>query len=505
MHTTFPAFELLLLLSGTLIVGLPLSIWLFMRGYRDQGARLWFLAVALNAAAMILIGWLERFSAVSAVLFVGSSFLAIESMRWELDRPPVNRWIAALVFAAYATLQLTLEAVGLRMSVGYTLNLFLLIGSECTLVALLLKVSKRHNSRGLWMVGLGIALIIVPNIIRLVQALINSGGPEAFAGSPATNAAVFLVTLVSVLQVMGYGGFVMEKLHQRQLQTKTAEALATERRRLAEDHAHAMEALVRQRDDMILLNSRFSTVSNMALYNSAIVHEISQPLQALFSILDTMSLRDEKHGGEQNAHIQNAMTMVRKMSNTLGALRSLMGGQQPKREHLNVDAVLDEIFPILQTQAQRQNVELERKRSSDHGCTVNVNKVLLQRLIFNLVTNAFEALAAQAAKTSSPNRAYLLVVTQTAQEQGEQYCLLRVQDNGPGFPEGLQLQSRLSLHTSKDDGIGMGLGFTQMIVESWRGHLRAHNLPKEHGGGAVVEVCLPLVNETFDFAQAVRR
>ncbi len=491
MSDTFPAFQLLLVLSLTLIIGLPLLVWLFMRGTRDRGANLWFAAVACNAVALILVGYWGRFSAEAAVLFLLAVCLAIESMRWELERPAVLWLPAAAVWVAYTAFQLWLQAHGLRMSVGYTINLTLLVLGDFWLMVLLWRVSSRHDSRGLLMVALGVGIVLLPNGVRLFQALVEGGGPDAFSGSPATNVAVVVVTLVSVLHVVGYGGFVVEKLHRRQLAHQLAEARATERQKVAEHHAQELQALVQQRDEMILLNSRFSAVNNLAVYNSAIVHEISQPLQALLSILDRMSLRDAGPTGQPNPSVQHAMTMVNKMAATLTTLRTLMAGQQAPLEPVTLDEVLDELLPILQTQAQRQRVRLERQAQAPSGGVVRVNRVLLQRVIFNVVTNAFESLRGDQA-----HEGHILLTTGQAQDHGIAYGVLCVQDNGPGLPAGLALKPGLALQTTKDGGLGVGLSFAQMVVESWQGELLAYNAVAPSAPGAVVEIRLPLLPRT---------
>lgn len=498
MQQAFPAFQLLLILSLTLIIGMPLMVWWFIRSHRDTGAKLWFLAVVANAMALVLVGLQQRFSAMAAVLFVVAVAFGIESMRWELGKPAANRRTWGVVLSCYAVLQWGLEAMGLRMSWGYILNLFLLNVGDAVLMGLLFLVSRKHHSRGLWMVALGIGLILVPNVVRLFLALLQGGGSEAFAGSASTNVAIVVITLVSVLHVVGYGGFVMEKLHQLQLKTQLAQARATERQQLAEQHAIDMEGVVRQRDEMIVLNSRFSAVNNLAMYNSAIVHEISQPLQALSSILDTMGLRAEQESSPLQTHVRNALSMVDKMSGTLASLRSLMAGQQPVIETVSVETLLDELLPVIQTQAQRQGVRLERgQATAGRSVSVRVNRVLLQRVIFNLATNALEAFAAQARASTprqhnqEPDR--LVLETDMCKDHGMEYLVLRVSDNGPGFPADLQLQTGLALKTTKDQGIGVGLTFAKMIVESWKGQLKAYNHATAHGG-AVVEVWLPKVD-----------
>lgn len=491
MTNAFPAFQLLMVLSVTLIIVLPLLVWLFLRGNRDRGANLWFAAVACNAVALSLVGYWGRFSAEAAVLFLLAVGLGIESMRWELQRPSTPWRAATAAWVAYAAFQLWLQAQGLRMSVGYTINLTLLVLGDAWLMVLLWRVSRRHESRGLLMVALGIGMVLLPNGVRLFQALVLGGGPDAFSGSPATNVAVVVVTLVSVLQVVGYGGFVVEKLHRRQLTHQLAEVRATEHRQMAEQHAQELEALVRQRDEMILLNSRFSAVSNLAVYNSAIVHEISQPLQALLSILDGMSLRDQGPTGQPNPSVQHALSMVNKMASTLATLRTLMAGQQAPLETVTLDVVLDELLPILQTQALRQHVQLERRREAPSDGCVRVNRVLLQRVIFNVVTNAFESL-----RGDQTHEGRIVLTTRHIQDHGIAYSVLCVEDNGPGLPNGLTLKPGLALQTTKDDGVGVGLSFAQMVVESWRGELLAHNAAASSGHGAVLEIRLPLLPRT---------
>lgn len=491
MQTPFPALTLFLALCAVLVLGLPLLLWLLMRKHLDAGDRLWFAGVAFQALAMVLVASMARFSAVAAVLFVGAVGMAIESMRWALGRPATNlRWAGAIL-AVYAAFQIGLEAAGLRMSVGYIVNLSLLVAADLWLIALLHQVARQQQSRGLPVVMAGIVLVVLPNLYRLLQALAVGQGVDIAAGTPATNVSILVVTLLAVLHVIGYGGFMFEKLHNRHLAIEREKTLVAERQRLAEAHAQALESVVRQRDEMILLNSRFSVIQSMALYNTTIVHEISQPLQALMSMLDGLALQAEKQQSDPSHAAQKAMQLVEKMSRTLATLRGLVSGHRPATEAVRMEAVLDEILPIVQTQALRQNVRLMRTdvRPSDDSNWVLVNHVLLQRVMFNLLTNALEALA------QTPGRAegggHIALETHHTTVDGKPCCVLRIQDNGPGFPPDLALRTGLALNTTKPQGSGIGLSFTRLMLESWQGSLHVSNVPQAEGGGARVDICLP--------------
>ncbi len=491
MNEAFPAFQLLLVLSLTMIVGLPLLIWLFMHGHRDRGARWWFAAVGCNAVALLLVGWLQRFSAASAVLFLLALVLAIESMRWELQRPAMNRLVLSLGFVAYAMFQFALEAAGWRMSVGYPINLALLNLADVVLMMLLWQVSRRQQSRGLLMVAIGIALVLLPNVLRLLTAIAQGGGPEAFSGSPMTNVAIVLITIVAALQAVGYGGFVLEKLHQRQLEVKVSEARAMESRLLAERHAQELQAIIAQRDAMIVMNSRFSAVNSLAMLNSSIVHEISQPAQALTSILDLLSLKPLEPSVSQS--LEQARQLVIRMGETLNALRRLMSSQEPGLHHLNLNNVVQEILPILHNEARRRGHTLTWSPMPDgRGLEVVANKVLLERITINLVTNAFEAMEGQ--RKSSPHEPGQVRLQTRISHEGTLPCaVLEVSDNGPGIQPEILEHLGMAFKTSKEQGVGLGLALARLIVETWRGQLRLTSpVDQEQKTGTAAALWIPL-------------
>jgi C4-dicarboxylate-specific signal transduction histidine kinase len=80
-----------------------------------------------------------------------------------------------------------------------------------------------------------------------------------------------------------------------------------------------------------------------------------------------------------------------------------------------------------------------------------------------------------------------IVVTVVASKNGK--CLIRVRDNGPGFPP-RQLQTPfVPYSTTKPDGMGLGLAKTNNIIDAFQGTIALANIPQ---GGALVTVTLPI-------------
>jgi len=99
--------------------------------------------------------------------------------------------------------------------------------------------------------------------------------------------------------------------------------------------------------------------------------------------------------------------------------------------------------------------------------------------------NARDALAA----TPKP---VIRVSTRVVAENLHRFVELKVQDNGPGFPEPMLGRLYEPYVTSKEKGTGLGLAIVKRIVEEHGGTTLAENLKE---GGACVTIRLP-VGET---------
>lgn len=65
-------------------------------------------------------------------------------------------------------------------------------------------------------------------------------------------------------------------------------------------------------------------------------------------------------------------------------------------------------------------------------------------------------------------------------------------DNGPGIPDAMLGRIFEPFHTTKENGMGIGLSISRSIIENHGGHMWASNRPN---GGAVVGFTLPLFQD----------
>jgi C4-dicarboxylate-specific signal transduction histidine kinase len=110
--------------------------------------------------------------------------------------------------------------------------------------------------------------------------------------------------------------------------------------------------------------------------------------------------------------------------------------------------------------------------------TAVVNRIQLQQVLFNLVTNAIEAMESVADRT--------LLVKSEHESSGQ--VRVTVEDSGNGIDPQHVEKIFGSFFTTKVDGIGMSLSICRSIIESHGGRLWASS---GRSSGAVFQFTLP--------------
>lgn len=116
-------------------------------------------------------------------------------------------------------------------------------------------------------------------------------------------------------------------------------------------------------------------------------HELQTPLAVFQSKLDIL-LQDQNLTLQQAEIIQGlyqAVTRLSHLNKNLLLLARIDNSQYADKDDINLETMLKEVLPILQTVVGDINI---KTYFNQHDLTINGNKVLLESLINNLVINA---------------------------------------------------------------------------------------------------------------------
>ena len=489
------AVALLWALGLSVLTAMPLLAWLLLNHRRDAQARIWFAGMgfyALGAFVLAAQRWWDGWQTlvVGPALAVIMLLCMYEALRRDLKPGPTPWWRLLLAWCVFVAMSSICYALGVRTSWGQVLASIFWSVAEGLVFWQTLQLYRRHAGRATLVIGLAMLLGISAHVARVVFVLRYGGTFHLLDLQPVTS-YFYLINIIGVtLCSFGFWGYVLEKTQRHELALQAQTMQAQTEARVAHAHAQEMQELVQQRDQMLMINSRFAAINSLAIFNSAVIHEVSQPLQAIGFCLDQAFIHVNRSGLEvMRQPLQDAQRQVAKLADLLVVMRKLVSTQGDAVESVRLSEVRAEILPVLRSEVARREVSWQ-ENLLDLDVVVSANKVLLERLLLNLVGNALDAVSPQATR-GEPAQVCFDVFRDTSAAAGR--VLVVVTDNGPGIEDPDQLLNVGVFHSTKADGLGVGLAFARLIVRQWGGELIIEN--RAHGQrGVKATLSLPMAS-----------
>ena len=246
---------------------------------------------------------------------------------------------------------------------------------------------------------------------------------------------------------------------------------------VAIEHERAQNELQHTRSELAHV-ARVTTMGELA---ASIAHEVNQPLGAIVGNADICLtwLREEDVDLKQVAEaLEDIAGDGHRASQIISRIRSLAKKHVPEKTPLNVSDLAREVIGLVGHEAQSKQVTIHSQLSESLP-PVEADRVQLQQVLLNLVMNGIEAM-----HETAVNRRQLTV--QTVVSDGS--VLAAVSDSGMGIDPAKAEQLFKPFHTTKANGMGMGLAISRSIIESFGGKLWAD---ANGGGGAIFWFSLP--------------
>jgi PAS domain S-box-containing protein len=212
-----------------------------------------------------------------------------------------------------------------------------------------------------------------------------------------------------------------------------------------------------------------------------VVHEVSQPLQAI----DAHLLRLEKiiaGTNERSAELAEAVTSIRQAADRArGMVRSckeIVADVPAERKEQDLGKILRSIEPLIRIHPAVTELTIKWDLAADLKARISTTQ--LQQLVLNLCANGLQAMQTE------PHQ--VLVIS--AARWGET-AVVSVADRGLGIPEALKEKVFERFVSGMSDGMGLGLYLSRLIAIAHGGRIWAEDNP---GGGSILRFTIPLGN-----------
>lgn len=209
-----------------------------------------------------------------------------------------------------------------------------------------------------------------------------------------------------------------------------------------------------------------------------IAHEINNPLGGILAFTQLM-IRDCKDGNSMKGDLEEIERAAVRCKKIVSDLLDFSRLSKPKdRHHLDVNPLLEKLFPFLKMEFKSWNIDLATELDPAIPKVVgSANQ--LQQVFLNLITNACHAM---------PKGGKLIVRTGTKPDRSA--VVVHVTDTGVGIPKSNLNKIFDPFFTTKEPGKGTGLGLSvsYRIVKEHKGTIGVDSI---EGKGTTFTVSLP--------------
>jgi signal transduction histidine kinase len=229
-------------------------------------------------------------------------------------------------------------------------------------------------------------------------------------------------------------------------------------------------------------------LASLADLTVALTHELNQPLTAIRTNAQAMKRRFTRGERTDELHdvLRDIVDDATRAADLIWRLATLVRRREMQRVPVDVNQLLRDFQIIARLEAQRHGARLMLRLSLDSLVAAG-DPVQIQQVLLNLIRNAAEAMA----HVEPAARVVEVSTERTVPTQ----ITVSVADSGPPVDDGAFGRLFRPFHTTKPDGLGVGLAISRSIVEAHGGQVWAE---KRSPTGLIVRFTLVAERDAVD-------
>lgn len=249
--------------------------------------------------------------------------------------------------------------------------------------------------------------------------------------------------------------------------TRLAQSLAAERRE-RERRINEMQAVL----------FHLARVSELAQIVPSLIHEVNQPLAAISNYVAALQHFIRKGNlAAVGPTVEKVATQATRASGIVHRLRDFIVRGETEKKVESLPRTIEDAVALALVGTGGLDVKV-KTRLDPKASEALVDRIQIEQVLFNLVRNAIEAMAA------SPRRDLTITTTRLNEDQIE----ICVADTGSGLPASVRAKLFEPFVTTKERGMGVGLSVCRVVVEAHGGKLDVEENPE---GGATFCFTVP--------------
>jgi len=255
------------------------------------------------------------------------------------------------------------------------------------------------------------------------------------------------------------------------------------------DRLNAEKAITQHQDELAHV-SRLTILGEMT---SGLAHELNQPLCAITTYAQTC-LRVIDGESTKKAKLRYGIEQVVKQAELAGGILKRLRNFARKRvfpkRRVDLRHIVNEVATLSDSELNDNGIVLTIEQAEAHLRTI-ADPIQIEQVLLNLLRNSIDAMS-----TLPPDQKR---ITLRLCKISDQEIKTTLADCGPGCNEESVQMLFEPFYTTKSNGLGIGLGISQSIIESHGGRLY---LERNGPSGATFSFTLPNADASIDEAVA---
>ena len=232
--------------------------------------------------------------------------------------------------------------------------------------------------------------------------------------------------------------------------------------------------------------SHLARVSTMGELSASLAHELNQPLTAILTnaqVAQRLIAGGNPDLAELGEILADIVADDQRAGEVVHRVRSLIHKGKVEVQRLDLNGVVWDVVRLVRSEALIQDVSVILELNP-LPMLIRGDRIQMQQVLLNLIINGLEAI-----KEAGSGDATLVVRTM---QPDEHWVQVTVEDTGVGIARDALDGIFQPFHTSKDNGMGMGLSICRSIVQAHGGRIWAETSRER---GAEFHMLLPVDSE----------
>ena len=185
-------------------------------------------------------------------------------------------------------------------------------------------------------------------------------------------------------------------------------------------------------------------------------------------------VRDDAIGKDDLiAALEKTARQAERAGQIIHRIRQFVKRSEPQRQPARVRDITDAVLELAVFEMKRRRVTLNTM-VANRLPQIMADPILIEQVLLNLLKNAAEAI--DSAQMPMSRRLIDLKVQQRVTEDQGPVVEFTVSDGGPGMKEEMLARLFEAFHSTKAEGLGIGLSLCRSIIESHHGRIKAENI-----------------------------